>query len=106
MNSKEWDKEREEREREAAETHAALHKLFVEDRFSFERERKRMIDDLINSVEDEGRRKALRSLQATWDKRMKGAGSEHNRFVLAQSLFWEHFYEKWLPALKKLTSSE
>ena len=38
------------------EGHARLSKLFKEDRLGFERERKRMIDEIINSEEDEEKR--------------------------------------------------
>lgn len=100
-----WDRERKERERKAVEMHAEMHRLFIEDRLAFERKRKRMIDELINSAEDEERRNALRSLQASWDKKMKGAGSGHNRFILAQTLFYEHVNEKFLPALRGLRLS-
>lgn len=94
----------EEREKQALEEHERLHTLFEENRFAFELERKRMIEGVINSVKDEESRKNLWALQAEWDKRMKGAGSAHNRFVLAQTFFWEHIHEKWLPALKEFES--
>lgn len=102
MNRSEWEEGREEREAAALENHRRLHRLFVEDRLAFERERKRAIDDLINSVEEEGQRERLRDLQALWDKRMKHAGSPHNRFVLAQTFFWDHLLNNWLPAVRQL----
>ena len=89
------------RERESLEKHTGLSKLFKEDRFAFERERKRMIDEIINSVEDEEQRNRLRAFQDSWDKKMRGAGSRHNRFVQAQTLFWEHFHETWQPTIQK-----
>jgi len=95
------DAEKEEWKKEAIERHARLHRLFVEDRMAFERERKRLIDDFINNVEDKGKRERLRALQKSWDIKMKHAGSEHNRFVLAQTIFWDHFYEKWYPAIQQ-----
>lgn len=100
-----WAKDKEKRERESAERHAGLSKLFKENRFAFERERKRLIDEVINGVEDERRRESLRALQASWDKKMRGAGSKHNRFVLARTFFWEHFHEVWVPALKGLSAA-
>lgn len=100
-----WQEEKEKIEKESLERHARLSKLFKEDRLSFERERKRMIDQVINSTDDEEQRKRLRDLQTTWDRRMKAAGSSHNRFVLAQSLFWSHFHETWHPAIKQLNST-
>ena len=96
-----WEEEKEKRVKESLERHVRLSKLFNEDRLSFERERKRMIDGVIESVEDEGQRQRLRSLQESWDKKMRGAGSKHNRFVLAQTFFWEHFYEVWQPAIQQ-----
>jgi hypothetical protein len=105
MNSSEWEEGREEREAAALENHQRLHRLFVEDRLAFERERKRAIDDLINSVEEEGQRERLRDLQALWDKRVKHAGSPHNRFVLAQTFFWDHLLNNWLPAVRQLNEA-
>lgn len=83
------------------EKHARLHRLFIEDRLSFERERKRAINELINSIQDEEIRNKIQALQESWDKKMRGAGTGHNRLVLAQTLFWEHFYKTWSPAIEK-----
>jgi hypothetical protein len=105
MKSSEWEEGREEREAAALENHRRLHRLFVEDRLAFERERKRAIDDLINSVEEEGQRERLRDLQALWDQRVKHAGSPHNRFVLAQTFFWDHLLNHWLPAVRLLNEA-
>jgi hypothetical protein len=93
--------EKEKREKESLEEHARLSKLFKQDRLAFERERKRKTDEVINSVEDEEQRNRLRALQESWDKKMRGAGSRHNRFVLAQTFFWQHFHEIWHPAIEK-----
>jgi hypothetical protein len=35
---------------------------------------------------------------------MKHAGSRANRFVLAQTFFWEHFEEVWHPAINELSA--
>jgi len=94
--------EKEQRKHQALEEHARLHRLYRENRFAFERERKRMIHDLIGRVEDAEQKKRLWEFQATWEKRMRGAGSDHNRLVLAQCFFWEHVHEKWLPAIQGL----
>jgi hypothetical protein len=96
--------EKEKRKEKALENHARLHKLFVEDRFSFERERKRTIDDFIDSVEDKDQRENLRLLQGKWDRIMRNAGSRHNRLILAQTLFWEHFNEVFLPNIQNLSN--
>ena len=102
MERLKWEEGKKKREKESLEKHARLSKLFKENRLAFERERKRMIDEIINSVEDESQRNRLLSLQESWDKKMRGAGSKHNRFVLAQTLFWEHFHEVWHPTILKL----
>ena len=104
MKSLKWEEEKEKREKGSLEKHTGLSKLFKEDRFAFERERKRMIDEIINSVEDEEQRNRLRAFQESWDKKMRGAGSRHNRFVQAQTLFWEHFHETWQPTIQKFNS--
>jgi hypothetical protein len=101
MKSLKWGEEKEKREKESLEKHARLSKLFKEDRFAFERERKWMIGEIINSVEDEEQRNRLRGFQESWDKKMRSAGSKHNRFIQAQTFFWEHFHEIWHPSILK-----
>jgi hypothetical protein len=96
-----WEEEKEERRKESIREHERLSKLFKEDRLSFERERKNAIKALIDQVEDEGERKKLWELQNDWDRKMKGAGTAHNRFVLAQMFFWEHFQNVWNPAIQQ-----
>lgn len=100
MNPPNWNEDKEKREQEALERHERLTRLFREDRFAFERERKRLIEEVINSTDDPSQRQRLTELQETWNRRMKGAGSTHNRFVLAQAFFWEHVREIWQPALQ------
>ena len=102
MNNSKWADERKQREKDALKRHASLHKLFVEDRLSFERKRKRMIDEVINSAEDDGLKSRLKNLQDAWDKAVKGAGSEDNRLIISQTLFWNHFYNNFYPAVQKL----
>ena len=104
MENLDWEKGRQERQRKALENHARLSRLFKEDRLAFQREQKRMIDEVINSIEDEEQRNRLRAFQESWDKKMREAGSKHNRFVLAQTLFWEHFHKIWHPTIKMLIS--
>ncbi len=98
-----WSQEKEQREKASLNKHARLSKLFKENRFAFELERKKRIADLINRVEDPEQRQRLWSMQADWDIKMKNAGSAHNRYVLAQTFFWEHFHEKWQPALQQFS---
>jgi Protein of unknown function (DUF3135) len=101
MESMTWQKEKEKRKKASLKKHARLSRLFKKDRLAFERERKEMIDEVINSVKDGDQRSRLRAFQASWDKKMRGAGSSHNRFVLAQTFFGEHFHEVWNPAIQK-----
>ena len=103
MEKLNWDKEREEIEKKAMEEHSRLSRLFKEDRFSFERERKRMIEEVIDGAVDEDQKKRLREMQDSWDRKMKKAGSRHNRFVLAQHLFWEHVNKRWNPSLQEFS---
>lgn len=93
--------DKEERKSASLERHSRLSKLFKEDRLAFDRERKRLIEEVIQSVRNEGQKEKLRALQASWDKKMRGAGSAHNRFVLAQTFFWDHFHNTWLPAIQE-----
>jgi hypothetical protein len=104
MGKSKWQEEKMKREREALERHAQLHKLFREDRLAFERERKRILDEFFDGIEDKEMRNKLKGLQRSWDTKMKHAGSAHNRFVLAQTVFWNHVHDKWSPALKQFES--
>ena len=69
-----------------------------------ERERKNAVDGLINGIEDPEMRLRMRTLQNSWDRKMKHAGSKENRFVLAKAFFWEHFHEVWQPALQEFNA--
>ncbi len=101
MEKKTLQEERNRNRKVALEEHARLHKLFVEDRLSFERERKRILDDFLNSIDDEDKKERLIALQKSWDKRMRNAGSVNNRLVLAKTFFWSHFHETWQPAIQE-----
>ena len=94
--------ERLKREEEALRRHRYLSRLFRENRFEFERERKRMIKEVIDGADNDELRERLIQLQSRWDSRMKEAGSPHNRFVLAKTFFWEHFFEVWYPEITRL----
>ena len=83
--------------------HERLHKLHNENRFAFEIERRKMIDETIEKAGSEVRKKRLRAMQDSWDNKMKKAGSKHNRLVLAQHLFWEHVEKIWNPSLKEFS---
>lgn len=103
MKEPTWEEEKEKRRHESLERHACLHKLFQEDRLAFERVRKNAIQGLINSVQDEAMRNQLLEMQASWDKRMRGAGSADNRFVLAKTFFWDHFHNVWNPRMQEIS---
>ncbi|RJR40751.1 MAG: DUF3135 domain-containing protein [Desulfobacteraceae bacterium] len=96
-----WEEEREKRRDEALKNHERLSRLFKEDRLSFERERRNAIKELIESAPNEEQKKRLWDLQNSWDKKMKGAGSAHNRMVLAKVIFWDHFHNVWNPEIQK-----
>ncbi len=102
MDQKQWEEETEQRKEEYLKRHARMAKLFVEDRLAFERERKRLFDEFFSGIEDEDMRGRLRALQTSFEKRMKNAGSAHNRFVLVQTFFWDHFHNVWQPALERM----
>lgn len=91
-----------EREHEALNRHRELSRLFRENRFAFEKERRRMIQEVIDSAGNEKLRQKLIQIQSRWDKRMKEAGTPHNRFVLAKTFFWEHFFEVWYPEISRI----
>ena len=101
MEKSGWEEKQENVRKEALEEHERLHRLFKEDRLAFERERKRMLDEVINGAQDNRQRENLRAMQESWDRKMRNAGSNHNRFVLAQHLFWEHVNEVWNPAMRE-----
>ncbi len=79
---------RSDRERKWLEEHDRLSGLFKEDRLTFERERKRRICRAIGRSHSRTGRIRLYELQNHWDTILKHAGSEQNRFVLIQMLFW------------------
>ena len=82
--------------------HEEMSRLFKENRFKFELERKNAIEATINKVENKGHRKNLRQLQKKWDNILKNSGSRHNRFVLIQMLFWDQVNNNYRPALNCL----
>ena len=102
MDKMNWAESKEQRENEAVEEHECLHKLFKENRFAFELERKRAIEKIINSARTEQEKEKLRALQAGWDNRLKNAGTKDNRFIMAQTMFWDHFNNVWTPAIQEL----
>jgi hypothetical protein len=98
-----WEAERKIVENRAIAQHERLHKLYIENRFEFEIERRKMIDEIIENAGTEARKKRLRAMQESWDNKMKKAGSKNNRLVVAQHLFWEHVENIWNPSLKEFS---
>jgi len=88
-----------ERKRKWLEEHDRLSRLFKEDRLTFERERKKRINNTIDRSRSRAGRVRLRELQNQWDSVLRGSGSEHNRFVMIQMLFWDQIQEVWSPTL-------
>lgn len=95
MESKE---EKEAREESALKEHARMHKLFKENRFMFELEVRKQVEEAITSAPPDMQPR-LREIQAKWQNTMKGAGSKHNRLVLAEHMLMEHFTFIFSPAL-------
>ena len=97
--------EKKKEKEEALKRHARLHKLYCEDRLAFEKERKRAINELIESVQDDELRNKMNALQESWDTMMKKAGSGENRLIVAQTLFSKYCYEIWSPLIQRFNSS-
>lgn len=89
MRPTKWEEGREEREKQGLAFHARMASLYREDRLAFERERRRLVNEVINGAQTDVAKQKLRALQDSIDKKLRGARSEHNRFILMQKLFWE-----------------
>ena len=89
MDKIKWEEEKTTRRKIYIEKHERLHRLFIENPFFFEQEKRKMINEIIDRVKNEMLQKKLISLQSSWDRKMRKAGSKENRFILAQFLFWE-----------------
>ncbi len=96
-----WEEERKVVEEKALSEHKRLHKLFKDNLFAFELEKRKMINEIIEQARDEDQKKRLRAIQESWDNKMKKAGSKQNRFVIAQNLFWDHVENIWNPLLQE-----
>ncbi|MCG8635647.1 MAG: DUF3135 domain-containing protein [Desulfobacterales bacterium] len=88
-------------EAEAIAEHERLSKLFKENRFMFELERKKAIEKTINQIERKRLQTNLRQLQEKWDNTLNHSGSAQNRFVMVQTMLWDAVHNQWLPALNK-----
>jgi len=85
--------------REALAEHDRLSRLYVENRFAFELERKQLIADCINNYSNR-QNDSLQDIQHKLDHTLKNSGSIHNRLVLMQMFFWDQVKERFNPALK------
>lgn len=97
--------EREIRRKKALEEHRRMSRLFRENRFEFERQRREAIKSLIESAPNPELRKRLWEMQARWDQRMQSAGSSHNRLILAEAFFWDFVVNQWLPTLTQCANT-
>jgi hypothetical protein len=77
-----------------------LVKLFRDDRFGFERERKRLLEEVIAGSPSEKSRDNLRALQENWNRVMRGAGSNQNRLVMSHVLLQDHVANVHIPTLR------
>ena len=68
MDPLNWEKDRELREEKALEEHARLHRLFKENRFAFELERKQAIEAVIQSARTEEMPKSLEEIELHWNE--------------------------------------
>src|ERR1035437_1631176 len=66
MDRFQWEEEKEQRRAEYLKWHAQMAKLFGEGRLAFERERKRLLDEFFNGIENEDMRRRLRVLQTSF----------------------------------------
>jgi len=78
--------------------HDRLANLFVTDRFAFELERKRVLDEVIAGMYNCEKRRAE---QKELDRILNRMGSSENRFAMIQALFWHHMINNWLPMLEE-----
>ena len=89
-------------EEEALKKHKERSELFKTNRFQFEIETRKEIDEFIKNSPHEYREGLLKT-QAKWDKAMKGAGGNHNRLIIAKTLFMDQFMNVFKPAINLLS---
>ncbi|WDP91777.1 MAG: hypothetical protein HUN04_19515 [Desulfobacter sp.] len=89
------------REKAIAE-HERLSRLFRENRFLFELERKQAIEKTIGRVKKEALKKELRRRQDKWDRILDHSGNTRNRLALMEMLLWDAVRKEWLPTLNKV----
>lgn len=90
-------------EKQAEAFHEKMSRLFTENRFLFELERKKLIAQAIEAAEGDGQKTVLKQIQGNLERILNNAGSEHNRFVLMQMLFWDGVNQSFRPLINRLT---
>jgi len=88
------------KQREYLDEHDRLANLFVTDRFAFELERKHIINQTIDHMDDKLKEK-LRAQQKEWDRILNKSGSNENRFAMIKTIFWHHVINNWQPDLQQ-----
>lgn len=96
--------------RERLDRHLAYHekmsRMFRENRFMFEIEKRKAVEKIINNARTTDSKNRLTRLQEKWDTTIKHSGSNHNRLVLAEMMMWDFVRDIWLPALQGETEPE
>lgn len=80
--------------------HDKMSKLFKEDPEAFEKETKKLTEELITSASPENQLK-LRLIQSKWDNMMNKGNDPHNRLVFAQSILINHLVEEFHPKMQE-----
>jgi hypothetical protein len=101
MEEFDWDEEHKKIEEDALAEHERLARLYKDNRFAFELEKRRLIREIIDSAGSESEKEKLMAIQDAWDNRMKKAGSKQNRLTLARHLFTDHVEKIWHPAISE-----
>ncbi len=101
-NAKE-EESRQKREQEALVEHERMSKLFQESPAAFEMERRRQIVETIAKCNNLSIKNRLKESQKEFDRIMNGAGSDVNRFNMAEALLWHAVTNKFKPALQMFT---
>jgi tmRNA-binding protein len=94
-----FEKQKRKWKKEAEELHDKLSHLFKENRFLFELETRKLIEEAINFENDERQKEKLSNCQKNIERILKNAGSDHNRLVLMKMLFWETVNDRFRPLL-------
>jgi len=93
------DENKQKRKEVALLEHTRLHELFRKNRFLFELERKRRIEECIEGA-DPVAREGMELLQKEIDVMMRGAKTAENRLALMEATLSHHVINKFLPALR------